>query len=198
MNFPFLETVHNFWLDNRDATQLQYGLNRCYSMYPEQVNRVLFNFLDNHDTMRSVTRCGGKDVFFQQLTLLMTMPGSACIYYGTEIALEGGNDPDCRRPMPWDKIGEGKFDRTMQSVKNLIALRRAYPAARRGSISWIISEKNPRLICYRCTARGEKDLIVYINAEERPVKLNEKGALLFGRKLRGKTLMSGGVAVFES
>ena len=198
MNFPFLETVHNFWLDNRDATQLQCGLNRCYSMYPEQVNRVLFNFLDNHDTMRSVTRCGGKDVFFQQLTLLMTMPGSACIYYGTEIALEGGNDPDCRRPMPWDKIGEGKFDRTMQSVKNLIALRRAYPAARRGSISWIISEKNPRLICYRCTARGEKDLIVYINAEERPVKLNEKGALLFGRKLRGKTLMSGGVAVFES
>ena len=198
MNFPFLETVHNFWLDNLDATQLQYGLNRCYSMYPEQVNRVLFNFLDNHDTMRSVTRCGGKDVFFQQLTMLMTMPGSACIYYGTEIALEGGNDPDCRRPMPWNAIAEGKFERTMRDVKELIALRRACPAARRGNISWIFSEKNPRLICYRCTARGEKNLIVYINAQDEPVKLNEKGAILFGRKLRGKTLMSGGVAVFES
>ena len=73
MNFPFLETLNNFWLDNQDARHLMYGLNRCQMMYPEQVNRAIFNFLDNHDTMRSVTRCGNKDIFFQQLVLLMEM-----------------------------------------------------------------------------------------------------------------------------
>lgn len=196
MNFPFLETLHNFWLDHQDAKQLMYGINRCYSMYPDQVNRVMFNFLDNHDTMRAVTRCGSKDVFFQQLTMLMTMPGSACIYYGTEIGLEGGNDPDCRRPMPWDKIAEGKYEKITRDVKTLIALRRDHPAARRGRIQWIPDDKNPRLICYRCAAGEEKKLTVYINASEQMVKIHEKGVPLFSRKLRGKTLMTGGVAVY--
>ena len=196
MNFPFLETLHNFWLDNQNAKQLMYNLNRCYAMYPEQVNRVVFNFLDNHDTMRAVTRCGSKDIFFQQLTLLMTMPGSACIYYGTEIALEGGNDPDCRRPMPWDKIEAGKYEKVIRDVKTLIGLRRSHPAARRGRIQWLLNDQNPRLICYRCEAEEEKKLAVYVNASEQMVKMNEKGELLFARKLRGKTLMAGGVAVY--
>ena len=196
MNFPFLETLHNFWLDDQSARQLMYGLNRCYQMYPEQVNQVLFNFLDNHDTMRSVTRCGGKDPFFQQLALLMTLPGSACIYYGTEIALEGGNDPDCRRPMPWDKIEEGKFQRTMDQVKQLIALRKACPAARRGSVEWILDEKNPRLICYRREAEGET-LTAYIHAGTEPVQLTQKGKPVFARKIRGRTLMGGGIAIYR-
>ena len=76
MNYPFLESLHNFWLDNQDSRELMYALNRCYSMYPEQVNPVLFNFLDTHDTMRVLTRCGSKDIFYQQLTLLMTMPAT--------------------------------------------------------------------------------------------------------------------------
>ena len=198
MNFPFLETLHNFWLDNQDARQLMYGLNRCYMMYPEQVNRAVFNFLDNHDTMRSVTRCGGKDTFFQQLALLMTLPGSACIYYGTEIALEGGNDPDCRRPIPWDKIAEGKFERTTRDVKALIDLRRSHPAARRGKIRWHLQENQPRLVCYECIAEGGRNLKVYLNTQEEPVKINEKSAPLFARKLRGKTLMAGGVAIYEA
>ena len=197
MNFPFLETLHNFWLDSQSARELMYGLNRCYCMYPVQVNRAVFNFLDNHDTMRTVTRCGSKDIFFQQLTLLMTLPGSACIYYGTEIALEGGNDPDCRRPMPWDKIAEGKYERTMRDVKALVRLRKDYPAARRGRIRWDPDEKNPRLIRYERTAEGGKKLVVYINAQEEPVKITEKGKPIFARKLRGKTLMGGGSAVYE-
>ena len=196
MNFPFLETLNNFWLDNQNAKQLMYGLNRCRMMYPEQVNRALFNFLDNHDTMRAVTRCGNKDTFFQQLALLMTMPGSACIYYGTEIALEGGNDPDCRRPMPWDKIAEGKFQRTTKDVKALIDLRKTHPAARRGQLHWHLNDQNPRLICYECICNEGKNLVVYINAQEEPVRMTEKTPLLFSRKLRGKTLMGGGVAIY--
>mgnify|MGYP003293857210 CR=1 FL=1 len=69
--------------------QITYALNRVYSLYPEQVNRVLFNHLDTHDTMRAVTRCGNLDIFRQQQAVLMTLPGSPCIYYGTEIAMEG-------------------------------------------------------------------------------------------------------------
>ena len=35
------------------------------------------------------TRDYGVDVFFQQLVLLFTLPGSLCVYYGTGIALPG-------------------------------------------------------------------------------------------------------------
>ena len=35
--------------------------------------------------------------------LQMTLPGAPCLYYGDEIGLAGGNDPDCRRAFPWDE-----------------------------------------------------------------------------------------------
>ena len=62
MNFPFLESINNFWVD-ADATSqdLMYGLERVYSLYTEQTSRVIFNFMDNHDTPRAVNRCGSID-----------------------------------------------------------------------------------------------------------------------------------------
>ncbi len=197
MNFPFLESLHNFWLDDQSARELMYSLERCYQMYPEQVNEVLFNFVDNHDTMRALTRCGSKDAFYQQLALLMTLPGSACIYYGTEIALEGGNDPDNRRPMPWHRVADGKCDRALREMKSLIKLRREHPEARRGKIIWHHTDTNPRLVCYgRQLEDGKQLLSVFLNASSENVKLARGGELLYSRKLRGKTLMSGGIAIY--
>lgn len=196
MNYPFLESLFNFWLDNQSSVDLMYAMNRIYAMYPEQVNRVLFNFLDSHDTMRAVTRCGSRDILFQQLAVLMTMPGSACIYYGTEIALEGKDDPDCRRPMPWGRVESGKSDRTLRDTKGLIELRKAYPEARRGCVLWKHDPENPRMVCYgRMLEGGNRVLAVYLNAEKEMRKLKLDGEVLYSRKLRGRTLMEGGIAI---
>ena len=195
MNYPFLECIHNFYLDSQDARELEYGLNRVYSMYPEQINNVLFNFLDTHDTMRVLNRCGGnKDLFYQQLTLLMTLPGSACIYYGTEIALEGGDDPDCRRPMPWHRIEQGEFDEDYQAVAALIRLRRAYPQLCRGRILWKHFDEVPRLVCFGRPVDEHNLITVYINAGPRPVSVLSEN-VLFSRGLKAGFLAPGGVAV---
>ena len=195
MNYPFLQCLNNFYLDGTDARELQYGLNRCYSMYPEQVNHVLFNFLDTHDTMRVFTRCGGnKDTFFQQLTMLMTLPGSACIYYGTEIALEGGDDPDCRRPMPWHRIETGECDEALKETAQLIRLRRAYPQLRRGQILWRYYKDVPRLVCYGRRIDEDYVIAVYINADSRSVSVLAD-TVLFSRGMKGGFLAPGGVAV---
>lgn len=194
MNYPFLECIHNFWLDNQDSREFMYALNRCYSMYPEQVNQVLFNFLDTHDTMRVLTRCGGKDTFYQQLTALMTLPGSACIYYGTEIAMEGGDDPDCRRPMPWDKVESGACDDDIRETAALIALRKANPQLRRGRILWKHHPEAPRLVCYGRYLDGNEVIAVYLNAHTEAVTV--PGAqVLYSRHLQGNTLLPGGIAV---
>ncbi len=195
MNYPFLESLHNFWIGNQTARDLKYAMNRCYTLYPEQVNRVLFNFLDTHDTMRAATRCENSDIFWQQLTLLMTMPGSPCLYYGTEIALEGGNDPDCRRPMPWYRIEAGECEEPLRQCRELIAIRKQYPQTRSHHIRWHDTE-HPRLVCYSRKQEGSNTrLTVYLNAEKTAVDIPLSGKILFQRKLTGTTLESGGIVI---
>lgn len=61
----------------------------------------------------------------------MTYPGVPSVYYGDEIGLEGGRDPDCRHCMPWY---EKQWDReTLAFYRRLIALRRNNATIRLGA-----------------------------------------------------------------
>ncbi len=195
MNYPFLDSLHNFYLDGRTARELMYDMNRVLTLYPQQVSEILFNFLDTHDTARALTRCGSKDIFYQQLTFLLTMPGSACIYYGTEIALPGGPDPDCRRPMPWKNIESGKCDSDLKAVSTLISLRRQYPQLRRGIVAWKLFPDAPHYVCFGRYLKGSSELLaICLNAGETDVSLPE-GKVLFSRNYRGGHLQPGGCAI---
>ena len=56
----------------------------------------------------------------QALLLLFVLPGVPCIYYGDEVGVEGGMDPDNRRNYPW-----GHENKDIQSfVTQLIKLRK--------------------------------------------------------------------------
>lgn len=197
MNYPFMESLHNFWLDNQTSKELMYAMNRCYTMYPRQVSNTLFNFLDTHDTMRAVTRCGSRDVFYQQLAILMTMPGSACVYYGTEVALEGGNDPDCRRPMPWDRIESGQCDQEIRVLSQLVALRKDNPQLRKGRVLWHHDEKHSRWVSYSRQLKTYPLITVYLNCESTPLPLPDKCQLLFSRNVEGNALLPGGIAIVK-
>ena len=194
MNYPFFESAHNFWVDgDGDSRDFMYAMNRVYSLYPEQLNRCTFNFLDTHDTLRATNRCGSLDVFYQQLTLLMTLPGSACIYYGTEIAMPGGYDPDCRRTMPWGEIAEGRHEEAMAEMKALIALRRENSGIRGTEIRWHHDEKHPRLICF--DRPGEGGIRVWLNGGGEPAALGEVRGCCYSRYFRDGLLEPGGVLV---
>lgn len=179
MNYPFVQSINNFFVDEKlGAEELEYSLNRCYAMYMEQTNRVMFNLLDSHDTVRLFYRAGkniGK--FYQHMVLLFTMQGTPCIYYGTEIAMPGGFDPDCRRVMPWDEIEAGKHDLAISRMKQLIAMRRANPACGAGTVRWI-TETQSRLVHYIKTD-GKQEIEVYLNATGEPLDIPEKGEILF-------------------
>jgi len=195
MNYPFFESLHNFWVDeNATSRDLMYAMNRVYSLYPEQISRCLFNFLDTHDTMRAITRCEKTDIFYQQLAVLMTMPGSACIYYGTEIAMPGGHDPDCRRPMPWKSIDSGAFDAAITETRQLIALRKECDAIRGTEIRWYHDPENPRLVCYERPS-GSSGIRVYLNASDADISLHIPVDPLYSRKFSDSTLSSGGILI---
>lgn len=193
MNYPFFESLENFWVD-ADATSrdFMYAMNRVYSMYPEQINGVLFNHLDTHDTMRACTRRGDLDSFYQQQAVLMTLPGSVCIYYGTEIAMEGGHDPDCRRTMPWKAIEAGEFAQHQAFTKGLIALRKTCPQLRSSKILWHHDQDHPRLVCY--DRPGEKETIrVYLNGSDQDIPIS--ATPIFTHKYENAVLKANGILI---
>jgi len=94
------------------------------------------NFIDNHDVARFLFNLRDRDpqtridLLHNVLLFVMAAQGVPCLYYGTEQAFEGGNDPANRERM-WD-TGFDTSGSTFQWTKRIIALRGAYPALRRG------------------------------------------------------------------
>lgn len=98
-------------------------LVRATAVIPWDNQLAQLNLLGSHDTPRFLTLLGG-DVprMALALTLLFTWPGVPCVYYGDEIGLEGGPDPDCRRCFEPDR---GQWNLTLlETVRALAALRR--------------------------------------------------------------------------
>lgn len=99
---------------------------------PWQIAVQQFNLLGSHDTARLQTIVAGDEALVQvAATLLFTYPGVPSVYYGDEIGLEGGRDPDNRRCMPWDPQVWNTTRRAL--YQRLIHERRTAPALRKGS-----------------------------------------------------------------
>ncbi|NOT33079.1 MAG: hypothetical protein HOP12_02800 [Candidatus Eisenbacteria bacterium] len=63
----------------------------------------------------------------------MTYVGAPHIYYGDEIAMEGGRDPDCRRPFLWGWQQAPRRVEMHHYYRKLATLRNANPALRTGT-----------------------------------------------------------------
>lgn len=96
------------------------------------------NFLDNHDVARFLFGAR-RDVaaLRNALTLLLTEEGLPCLYYGTELDFDGGNDP-ANREVLWTR-GFDTSGETFRHVARLNALRKRYPALRRGETKVLFS-----------------------------------------------------------
>jgi glycosidase len=126
MNYPLGFAVGSYFLERtmgpREFTE---SLFAALSRYSDLHTALAFNLLDSHDTARALTRAGGdKQALRSAFTMLFLLPGSPCVYYGTEAGMEGGGDPQNRRPMLWD---EKRRDRELFAFfQKLAALRREY------------------------------------------------------------------------
>lgn len=193
-NFPFTDFVTDFWSNKAlTAKDFMYRINAALSRYPEQVNRVMFNFVDSHDMPRVNEVSENYSVVLQKLVLLMTMTGTPFVYYGTELAMKGTNEPTNRACMPWDKIDNGDFEKTMEDVKQLTALRTNNAACKEHKITYQISEEYPRLISYI----KNDALKVVINACDKDCPVARKGKIIYANQYADGTLAKDGVVVFD-
>jgi alpha-glucosidase len=106
---------------------------------PWQIAVQQFNLLSSHDTPRVMTVTGEDEHRVKvAATLLFAYPGTPCVYYGDEIGLPGGRDPDNRRCMPWDPADWNSSLRDHHRA--LIRLRRASAALRSGGYQVLLAE----------------------------------------------------------
>lgn len=196
MNYPLAESIKDFWIDKSLTNEdFEYTINRCYTGYMQQTNDVLFNLLDSHDTKRLRSDVKNLDEYFQQLAVLFTMPGSPCIYYGTEIAMEGGYDPDCRRCMPWEEIDAGVYDERIQIVRSLLQLRRTEPLLRDRNFHFPNKINRSRVIEFNKMGWMDNYVEVIINCEEEDIEIEREGEILFSRHYIDKTLLRNGILI---
>ncbi|MDR2505178.1 MAG: glycoside hydrolase family 13 protein [Oscillospiraceae bacterium] len=110
------------------ADRLTRLLMRC----TDPANDMMLNLLGCHDTHRFLTRVGGDARrLAAAYAVMFFFPGMPMVYYGDEIGMTGGYDPDCRGCFDWNSDNWNMQLR--ETVKRLTALKRS-PALAKGDI----------------------------------------------------------------
>ncbi len=142
-----------------DSERFAETIDRILNLYDHEVNLSLLNMLGSHDTARFLTLARGDDSALRLAVLfLMTFPGVPCVYYGDEIGMQGGRDPDCRRSFPWDR---SKWNTDLLNYfKHCISLRLKYSSLRRGDFKRLYSKEDVYVFSRRFE---DETLIIALN-----------------------------------
>ncbi|TDQ42778.1 glycoside hydrolase family 13 protein [Aureibacillus halotolerans] len=172
MNYPFLSNALDLFA-RKSITPLQFTerMVSLQTMYPHTVTAHLLTLVGSHDTPRIKTECGNDAAVARLVfTLLFTYPGTPCLYYGDEIGLTGGMDPDCRQCMEWD---EETWDRTLlDDIRMLIQLRNQESLLHNeGQLRW---HRHNSLVCFSLEGTKETIYVVLNPTEEQAMTTFEQ------------------------
>lgn len=121
--------------------------------------------IDNHDIPRIATQLPDPAQRRLAQILQFTLPGAPNIYYGAELGMTGGGDPENRGPMRWDMARDD--NREFQWMRSLIELRRTNRALRVGDFR--LMEADRLLAFERHTDRVLETVLVFANPKTEPV-----------------------------
>ena len=180
MNYQFRELAVDFFARSSiDATRFVEGIIRLNARYAPGAVLANQNLLSSHDTPRFLTVAGGESarlalaVFTQ-----MTIPGAPGLYYGDEVGMTGGEDPECRGAFPWQDP-ESWNQALLDQTRELGRLRKGHNALQRGDLEVVWSGQDAFAFT-RCT--DEERLLVVVNrgdsALELSVPISAEGAVL--------------------
>jgi len=149
-----------------NAAEFDATLSTGRLAYPRQAVEAQMNLISSHDKARYVTRAGG-DLARLKLAALfqMTYVGAPTIYYGDEVALAGGEDPDNRRPFPWDWQSDPKRVDVHDWYVKLTALRTAHRALQDGEFRTL--EADGKVFAY-ARSNNDETFVVALNAGNAP------------------------------
>ena len=151
----------NLTLEPMSGDAFRREIETALGYYPWSVNLVQLNLIDSHDTARARWIMGEDDAA-QRLALMLqiTLPGAPCIYYGDEIGMSAGDDPDCREAFPWHEEASWNGD-LLDFYRRATRLRRELPQLRRGDYRTLLAAES--LLAFE-RATDEGTVVVLANA----------------------------------
>ncbi len=167
MNYPLRAAILDYARGDTTAAGLKAGLEEIRRATPAWARPGMLNLVGSHDTQRLRRALAGDDFAIRvAVALQLTSQGAPMIYYGDEIGLDGGEDPDCRRPMPWD---ETAWDQKLfRFHRRLLALRQDHPGLR-GPDDLI--QEAPGGLLVRRRGQGAEAVHLVVNPSDRAVDL---------------------------
>ncbi len=164
-----------------DARDFSHLLTRARAQLSLEIQLSQFNLLGSHDVSRILTLLGGDVVRLKlAVTLLFTYIGVPCVYYGDEVGLEGGGDPDCRRTFPWDETRWN--DDVTAHYRALIALRRERRVLQEGLFIQLYAEGN--VFAFAQTLEDEVVIVIINRGGEVRLELGLKRVGLLDEPLQ--------------
>ena len=165
MNFTARKIIWNLSLGGLDARVAGEMLNRM--IIDAGIEPILKSWmiLDNHDTPRLQNMLPEK--WQQQMAQLLqfTLPGSPSIYYGSELGMTGGEDPEMRSPMRWDLVSDS--NESLNWLKSLVELRQQNRALQVGDFSLLTTTN--LLAFERYTDKVADTIVVIVNPSDQDV-----------------------------
>jgi len=172
-DFPMFFTLREVLLHNAPVGRIADVL-RHDALYPHP--EMLVPFFANHDVPRFASADGSSPTKLKlAFGLTLTLRGIPEIYYGDEIGMPGGGDPDNRRDFPGGWIGD-KNDAFTQSgrtrdqqeifsyAQQLLRVRREHAALRGGRL-WHLASDESAYVFLR-EAEDERVVVAFNNADK--------------------------------
>jgi cyclomaltodextrinase len=150
-----------------DAAGYAAKIHSLLELYPWEIQLTQLNVLSSHDTARLISIADGDQASVELCNLLLfTFPGAPSIYYGDEVGLPGGIDPDCRRVFPLESDWNQDI---LNTHKQLISIRQNHPALRIGSYQVLYAVGT--VYVFARTLESE-ELIIAVNVGTESITVN--------------------------
>ena len=168
MNYPFKGALVDFF-GNRtiDVKAFDNILSINRNVYMDSITRQMWNLIGSHDTQRFLTECNDK-VERMKLAIVFQFSyiGVPYIYYGDEVGLNGGEEPESRKCMIWNEEKQNK--ELFNLYKTLISVRKNNHTLIYGTYRTLYCEKN--ILIFEREYKDEK-IIVAINNNDEQIKI---------------------------
>jgi len=170
-DFPLMYPLRRAFAEGKDIRELPRIL-ASDPLYPNA--NVLVPLIGNHDLKRFMNEPGATiEGLKMAQTLIMTMRGTPQLYYGDEIAMQGGDDPDNRRDFPGGFPADGinafttrneKQRSVFEHQKLLGQLRAELEPLRRGNLLNLFATEHQYVYARNTT---KSSVIVALNNDTR-------------------------------
>ncbi len=133
MNYPVRQDILDYMSCQIGSAEFAARQMSRMENYPPEAWAGCFNMLGSHDRERILTLLGSEEAVKFAAAILYSLPGVPVIYYGDEVCLEGGKDPDNRRSFPWEQLAAKK--EMTEHFRMLGRLRNGSETLKKGSFS---------------------------------------------------------------